>query len=112
MQTRVKTDPALDKEAAPGGELRPAAELKPKPLLSLDSAIFKDVAVELSAKLGRATLSVEELLGLHAGSVVKLDVKINDLVELRLNDSLVARGEIVAVGGNFGVRITEIGPAK
>ena len=78
------------------------------PLVSIDSAIFKDVNVELQAKLGAITLSVGELLALRSGSVVKLDMQMNDLIELRLNQSLVARGEIVAVDDNFGVRIVEV----
>jgi len=82
---------------------------KPGPVVSIDAEMFKDVQVGLSARLGQADLSVEELLALKAGSVVKLDLKINDLVELRLQDSLVARGEIVAVGDHFGIRIVEVG---
>lgn len=85
-----------------------AAEPTGKPLLSIESAILKDVPVALQARLGEATLTIEELLALRAGSVVKLDLKINDLVELRLNNALVARGEIVAVDDSFGVRIVEI----
>ncbi len=78
------------------------------PLVSLDSPIFKEVSVELSAKLGQVALPVAELLSLKSGSVVKLGAKLNDLVELRLGQSVVARGEIVAVGEHFGVRIVDV----
>ncbi len=81
------------------------------PLVSMDAAIFQDVAVALQARLGQTSLSVADLLALRAGSVVKLDLKMNDLIELRLNQSLVARGEIVAVDDHFGVRIVEIASA-
>jgi flagellar motor switch protein FliN len=77
-------------------------------LVSLGSGVLKEVQVELKARLGRASLSVEELLALKAGSVVKLESKLNDLVELRLNASVVAHGEIVAVGEHFGLRIVNI----
>ena len=77
-------------------------------LLSIDSAIFKDVRVSLRARLGETSLSVEDLLSLKAGSVVTLDTRLNDLVELRLNDNLVARGEIVAIDDKYGIRIVEI----
>jgi len=90
----------------------PAAGPSGKPLLSIDTEIFKDIQVGLQARLGQATLSVEEILALRAGSVVKLDLKINDLIELRLNDALVARGEIVAVDDSFAVRIVEIAAAR
>lgn len=78
------------------------------PLVSMESPLFKDVQVSLEARLGQTTLSIAELLALKAGSVVTLDLKMGDLIELRLNQSLVARGEIVAVDDNFGVRIVEI----
>jgi flagellar motor switch protein FliN/FliY len=81
---------------------------KGKPILSLDSAVFGEVKVSLRARLGEVTLTIHELLALKAGSILKLELKLNDPIELRLNDSLVARGEIVAVDDNFGVRIIEI----
>lgn len=84
---------------------------KGPPLVSLDSVVFKDVRVPLEAALGQATMTVEDLLALKAGSVVKLELKMNDLVELRLNQSVVARGEIVAVDDHFGIRIVEVGKA-
>jgi flagellar motor switch protein FliN len=86
----------------------PPDELQGEPLAPLGAAIFKDIQVELDAKLGRTVLSVEALTNLRAGSVVTLDLGLNDLVELRLNGSIVARGEIVAVDDHFGVRIVEI----
>lgn len=81
---------------------------KGRPLLFIDSMIFKDVRVALQAKLGQARLTVADLLALKAGSVVKLDMQMNELIELRLNESVVARGEIVAVDDSFGVRIVEV----
>jgi flagellar motor switch protein FliN/FliY len=77
-------------------------------LLSIESPILKDVQVRLRAKLGQAEMSLQDLLALKAGSVVKLDLKMNEPIELRLNDAVVAYGEIVAVDDNFGVRILEI----
>ena len=79
-----------------------------KPILSIDAAIFNDVRVALRVRLGEVTLTVKELLALKSGSTLKLDLKMTDLVELRLNDALIARGEIVAVDDSFGVRIVEI----
>ena len=79
-----------------------------EPLVALDAALFKDVQVELKARLGLVTVSVDTLLGLKSGSVLKLDAKLNDLVELRLNDAVVALGEIVAVGDHFGLRIVDV----
>ena len=76
--------------------------------LSIDAAVLKAVPVTLQAKLGEVRLSVAELLALREGSVLPLDRQLNDVIELRLNDTVIGRGEIVAVGDRFGVRITEI----
>jgi flagellar motor switch protein FliN/FliY len=51
---------------------------------------------------------VAELMNLKAGDCVPLDAVVNQDVELRLNGSTIARGELVTVGDNFGVRILEI----
>lgn len=88
----------------------PIADLKGPPLVSMDSAIFREVRVALKARLGDVTVTVEELLALRNGSVLKLDRTMSELVDLYLNDAVVARGEIVAVDDNFGVRILEIAP--
>src|SRR4051812_47859428 len=82
------------------------------PLVSLDAAIFKDVQVALQARLGDASISVADLLALKAGSVVSLEARLTDLVDLHLNGAVVARGEIVAVDDHFGVRIVEIAEVK
>lgn len=84
------------------------AQAKGRPLLFIDSTVFKDIQVPLQAKLGQATLTVADLLALKSGSIVKLNTQMNALIELRLNDSIVARGEIVAVDDNFGVRIVDV----
>lgn len=78
------------------------------PLVALDSAIFKDVHVDLVAKLGAVSLSIEDLLAMKAGAVLKLDRQMTEPVDLYLNDALVARGEIVAVDDSFAVRIVEV----
>ena len=111
MKTRTSSETSAEMlDGKLKTEAGPAA--KGPPLVSLDSAIFRDVKVTLEAKLGEVTLSVEELLALKSGEVVKLDARLNDLVELRLNKGLVARGEIVAVEDQFGVRIVEILQSK
>lgn len=75
--------------------------------LSLDAEIFDDVEVQLVAQLGSGRLSVRALLDLQSGGVIDLDTPLDGEVELKLNGKTVARGEIVAVGDRFGIRITE-----
>jgi flagellar motor switch protein FliN/FliY len=74
----------------------------------LDPEVLGNVGVELAATLGRGSLTMHRLASLETGEVVALDTPLNGVVELSLNGKLVARGEIVAVGDKFGVRISEI----
>ncbi len=92
---------------------RPAAETVP--MREIKSADFPakldllmDVELDVVLRLGGRTILLKEILDLGAGSVVELDRNIQDEADLFLDGRLIARGEVVAVEGNFGVRITEI----
>ena len=81
----------------------------PDPMfVPIDEKLFGDVRVELEARLGKTELSVDALMALKAGSVVTLETGLADMVDLYVNNACVARGEIVAVGDQFGVRITHL----
>lgn len=67
-----------------------------------------DVEMEVSAELGRTRMSVRELLGLIPGAIVELDRAAGSPADLLVNGRLIARGEVVVVDENFGIRITEI----
>lgn len=81
-------------------------------VVPINKELLRDVQVVLDAKLGQTTLTVGELSGLKSGSVLTLDRSLADHVDLYLAGSLVARGEIVAVGDNFGVRLIEVAAEK
>ncbi len=66
------------------------------------------VPLHVTAELGGCTLTIEEILRLGAGSIVDLNRPAGGPIDLLVNDKIVARGDIVAVGENFGVRITEL----
>ncbi|MGE0230487.1 MAG: flagellar motor switch protein FliN [Flavobacteriaceae bacterium] len=70
-------------------------------------ALF-DVPVRVSAVLGRAKLEVSDLLKLDHGSVVELDRKVGEAIEIFVNDRLIARGEVVLVDDKLGITMTEI----
>ncbi|MEI9930271.1 MAG: FliM/FliN family flagellar motor switch protein [Rhizomicrobium sp.] len=74
----------------------------------MESHILRGVRVSLDAQLGNASLAVEELMALKAGSIVTLQTGLADPVGIFLNDTLIARGEIVAVGDKYAVRILEV----
>ncbi|WP_375397070.1 FliM/FliN family flagellar motor switch protein [uncultured Sphingomonas sp.] len=70
--------------------------------------MIDNVEIELQAFVGDARMTVAQLGALAVDSVVTLDAALNRAAELRLNGAIVARGELVAVGDKFGVRLTEI----
>jgi len=67
-----------------------------------------DVALNVSLRFGQRQLPLRELLELASGSVVELDRQVDDPVELLLDGKLVARGEVVIVDGNYGLRVTDV----
>ena len=74
----------------------------------INGELLRDVRISLEARLGRSEMTVADLMDLKSGAVVTLDKSLADHAQLYLNGVLVARGEIVAVGDNYGVRIVEI----
>jgi flagellar motor switch protein FliN/FliY len=86
----------------------PHEEPRGKELLAGNLQLIKDVRVKVMVCVGRAELSVKELFALKDDSVVKLESVTTDPVEVLLDGKLIARGNLVAVGDNFGVSITEI----
>jgi flagellar motor switch protein FliN/FliY len=88
----------LATDVATDAEDKSAADLAP---------VF-DVPVHISAVLGRASLSVAQLLQLAQGSVLELDRKVGEAIDIYVNNRLVARGEVVVVDERLGVTMTEI----
>jgi len=70
-------------------------------------AVF-DVPVQVSAVLGRARMEVGDLLKLGPGTVLELDRKVGESIDIYVNNRLVARGEVVLVEEKLGVTMTEI----
>ena len=71
------------------------------------SAIY-EVEVEVSAVLGTAYMQISQILKLGRGAVVELDRKVGEPIELRANEALVGRGEIVVIDDKLGVTMTEV----
>jgi flagellar motor switch protein FliN/FliY len=70
--------------------------------------LLQHVEIPVSVSFGRTHMRLRDLLGLANGSVVQLDRELGDEVEVRVNNCVIARGEVVAVNGNYGVRILEM----
>ena len=70
--------------------------------------ILKDIEVRLTVELGRTNLKLKEMLALGEDSVVTLDKMSNELLDVLVNGTLIARGEVVTHGDRFGLRIVEL----
>jgi flagellar motor switch protein FliN len=92
------TDPQRNGTTAqqPGSALSPGLEL------------LLDIELEASLRFGSREMQLGEILDLGPGDVVQLDRQVTDTVDLIVGDKIVARGDVVLVNGNFGLRITEV----
>lgn len=74
--------------------------------INLDALM--DVSVTLSVEIGRSKLPIKQLISLNQGSVVELERGVNEPLDLMVNGTLIARGEVVVVDGQFGLRLIDI----
>ena len=102
----TSTELKLDEFAAGEGPL--AETFSDEDKTATDLLPVFDVPVNISAVLGRASLSVAQLLQLGQGSVLELDRKVGEAIDIYVNNRLVARGEVVIVDERLGVTMTEI----
>jgi flagellar motor switch protein FliN/FliY len=70
--------------------------------------LLLDVALPVSVSFGRTSLQIREVLKLNTGSIVELNRFVTEPVDVIVNDCVIARGEVVVVDGNYGVRITQL----
>ncbi|MCS7026680.1 MAG: flagellar motor switch protein FliN [Bryobacteraceae bacterium] len=100
----------FDRESPPAVAGRPAPSAEDPGKLeggrTLD--LLLDVELPVSVSFGRAQLPLKEVLKLSSGSIVELNRSVNEPVEVIVNNCVVARGEVVVVEGNYGVRIKQI----
>jgi flagellar motor switch protein FliN len=81
---------------------------KPSSPSSKTFDLLLDVALPVSVSFGRTELAVKEVLKLTTGSIVELNRSVTEPVEIIVNNCVIARGEVVVVDGNYGVRIHQI----
>lgn len=98
------TDAGADVAPAALPDLGPGSS--PGPQAGLD--LLADVNLEVTVELGRVDMRMRDLLALREGSVVELEQMAGDPVDVLVNGTLVARGEVVVVGDELGVRVTDI----
>ncbi|SFF96044.1 flagellar motor switch protein FliN/FliY [Desulfotomaculum arcticum] len=74
--------------------------------------LLSDVTLDIWAELGEATLTVREILNLKEESIIELEKAAGDTVNLRINGREFARGEVIIIGNNLGIRVDRIYDAK
>ena len=102
-----ETNLTLD-EFSPGDMLATDLPVELDNKIASDLAPVFDVPVSISAVLGKAQMSVAQLLQLAQGSVLELDRRVGEAIDIYVNNRLVARGEVVVVDERLGVTMTEI----
>ena len=106
----ARPDAETETEPSVGG---PDNDSLPKPgesglPTSRNLEVLLDVDLDLSVSFGKTELVLEDVLQLSSGSIVELNRSANDPVDVLVNNSIVARGEVVVVDGNYGIRVTEV----
>lgn len=98
------------------GDAQPEAEPAPTSQLSDDGKVrndlnmdtVMDIPVTISMEIGRTRISIRNLLQLSQGSVVELDRLAGEPMDVLVNDTLIAHGEVVVVNDKFGIRLTDV----
>jgi flagellar motor switch protein FliN/FliY len=85
-----------------------AAAVQPHPVTAEELARLHDVPVELAVEVGRTKMTIREALALGPGSIVTLNRLAGDPVDLLVNGKPIARGEVVVIDEEFGLRVTEV----
>jgi flagellar motor switch protein FliN/FliY len=88
--------------------LAPPQSLIVAPEKSRTFDLLMEVELPISVSFGRAQLPLRDVLKLNSGSIVELNRTINDPVEIIVNNCVIARGEVVVIEGNYGVRIQHV----
>lgn len=70
--------------------------------------LLSDIPVRLSVEVGSISKRLVEIMAFQEGEVVELDRQSNDLLDIKVNGTLVAKGEVVTIDGRFGVRVAEL----
>jgi flagellar motor switch protein FliN/FliY len=85
-----------------------AASASSQTARGIDVSLLENIEIEVSLQFGGRRLPLRDIGELRSGSVIELDKRLQDPAELVLGDRVVARGEVVIVDGNYGLRITEV----
>lgn len=86
----------------------PSLQPGPPPAEHGNISLLMDVYMEMTVELGRTKKLIKEILGMGEGTIIELDKLAGEPVDILVNHKLIAKGEVVVIDENFGVRVTEI----
>ena len=100
----------MSEEKSESGNVSKSEEtVAESPLVATEKLkVLEDIEVQMSVEVGRTELTIKELLRLNEGSVVELDRMAGDHLDIFVNGTIIAKGEVVMVGERFGIRFLEI----
>jgi flagellar motor switch protein FliN/FliY len=98
----------MSTSTTPPPEKAPGQPVNDKKKLEL----LLDVNLALTLRFGQRDLTLREILDLSSGSVIELDRAVEEPAELLLGNKVIARGQVVTVDGNYGIRITDMPAAN
>ena len=78
----------------------------------INAEVLQNISVTLSIEVGRAQIKIKDLMRLTQGSVVELDRVAGEPLDLLINNTVVAQGEVVLVDERYGIRLTRVVPAS
>ncbi len=93
-------------QAAPVEQLNDSSRPKSATDINLDMVL--ELPVTISMEIGRTKISIRNLLQLSQGSVIELDRLAGEAMDVLVNDTLIAHGEVVVVNDKFGIRLTDV----
>ncbi|MDH4483217.1 MAG: flagellar motor switch protein FliN [Rhodoferax sp.] len=82
------------------------------PESQINPEVLQNISVTMSIEVGRAMIKIKDLMRLTQGSVVELDRIAGEPLDLLINNTVVAQGEVVLVNERYGVRLTRVVPAS
>lgn len=106
MENEEEVTKGLEDVAEAAGDVGEAAKAVDKPQNNLDFIL--DVNLQITVEVGRARMTIQDLLQLGQGSIMELEKLAGEALDIFVNGKQVARGEAVIVNEKFGVRLTEI----
>ncbi len=106
MAEQAEAEASDDVKVAELDELQDEAEITPEEKRKLDTIL--DIPVTISMEVGRSQISIRNLLQLNQGSVVELDRVAGEPLDVLVNGTLIAHGEVVVVNDKFGIRLTDV----